>query len=636
MLEKQRIFAKESIDRYFSSLEHHSGKHQSKEDFTDKPMEILRESLTDVQTLVNSDVTGVTLNAGGITERMDELGIDLSYLKNKENENSETAYKNKGDNPKTRTVIVCPECGEVNKPYMTWCSECSEVLIGIDPIQVKPKRKGGRGKKGGENNDKNYVIYKNVTFDDPKNIEKEQHFSENDEEEVHETERSRSKLSPSKSEGRDSGRPSSEDLDFNRTEHEIDEICQSLSDPVIKGFIKAYFNKKRQELVKKNDNIDTMETRWEHKSEEDIEYSAGQSKNSHVDTRMFDNYQNDSRHSFHRVDQGINEVQYENGQYDDRDNNEQTENHSFIHSDENDQFRQDRRLENKEVWLHEDRSPRFDPPMNKKHMPIDIEVFTLEESRQGKISQQDPLVPSLNLANSSDEDDNGIRKDKKPFVPLSMSAESEDWQEFFNNNKNLEVPQEEPIPASQSMNEDEESKPFLARLLDHQPKVSKRPPSATAKNKKSNPNVKSIVRESIDAPVRQRKWTRSSTAWNSYNARELSTKSSINKPRPSSAGNKRPFSGRTRAVTSTSTTNQTTDVPRRSGSLHNLSVPSTNDDVTLGRRKVSQNQRPVSVDLSTRYGFCSCKNLIFSYLYFYLFLILRIDRISIFFVVIIE
>jgi response regulator of citrate/malate metabolism len=53
MLEKQRIFAKESIDRYFSSLEHHSSKHQSKEDFTDKPMEILRESLTDVQTLVN-------------------------------------------------------------------------------------------------------------------------------------------------------------------------------------------------------------------------------------------------------------------------------------------------------------------------------------------------------------------------------------------------------------------------------------------------------------------------------------------------------------------------------------------------------------------------------------------------------
>jgi hypothetical protein len=38
MLEKQRIFAKESIDRYFSSLEHHSGKHQSKEDFTDKPL----------------------------------------------------------------------------------------------------------------------------------------------------------------------------------------------------------------------------------------------------------------------------------------------------------------------------------------------------------------------------------------------------------------------------------------------------------------------------------------------------------------------------------------------------------------------------------------------------------------------
>ncbi|XP_071120754.1 uncharacterized protein [Mytilus edulis] len=605
MLEKQRTFAKESIDRYFTSLEHHSSKQQG-QDFTDKPMEILRESLTDVQTLVNSEATGVTLNAGGITERMDELGIDLSYLKQKDQDNTENTYKNKGDNPKTRTVIVCPECGEVNKPYMTWCSECSEVLIGVEPVKVKPKRKGGRTKKSGENSDKNYVLYKSVTFDEPKSSELDQNASDN-EQEVKEVEPSHSKLSPTKSEGRDSGRPSSDDLDLTRTENEIDEICQSLSDPVIKGFIKAYFNKKRQEVSKKTDDEEIIDSEDRYVSEErSTKRTLNINKVESKDEEVVEENQNE-RHQFRHVahnefsENQLNNEVSNRFHSDDIDNSKQIENDYFhpVESLQNpDRSHKDHHLHNEEVWLHEQRSPRYDAPMGRKHMPIDIEVFTLEESRQGKVTQRDPLVPSLNLANSSDEDENGVKK--KPFVPLSMSAESEDWNDFFTNGNNFEIPQEEPILESPNA-VDDESKPFLERLLEHQPKMSKKPPSSSIKTRKSNPNVKSVVKESIDTPCRQRKWAKSSTAWNSYNPRELSTKPSVNKSRPISAGNKRPTSGGTRPAANGGTRPASAlnnGVPRRSGSIPNLALQSMEDD-TPGRKKVSKFSHPVSVDLST-------------------------------------
>lgn len=52
-------------------------------------------------------------------------------------------------------------------------------------------------------------------------------------------------------------------------------------------------------------------------------------------------------------------------------------------------------------------------------------------------------------------------------------------------------------------------------------KSMQRPQSAGGKP------VKSKVRQSIEEPGYQRKWTRSSTAWNSYNPGELNTSSSL-------------------------------------------------------------------------------------------------------------
>lgn len=34
-------------------------------------------------------------------------------------------------------MLVCEECGEVNKVYMSWCGDCGELLVGIEVIIIK-------------------------------------------------------------------------------------------------------------------------------------------------------------------------------------------------------------------------------------------------------------------------------------------------------------------------------------------------------------------------------------------------------------------------------------------------------------------------------------------------------------------
>ena len=120
-----------------------------------------------------------------------------------------------------------------------------------------------------------------------------------------------------------------------------------------------------------------------------------------------------------------------------------------------------------------------------------------------------------------------------------MSADSEDWEDFFV----AQPPHEDPAVESQSppSPDEESSQPFLETILDNLPAPAKKSPNK-AKGGKKGPNAppirKSIVRESIEAPGYQRKWEKSSTAWASYNPRELNTRASgpVKPQRPSSAG----------------------------------------------------------------------------------------------------
>ena len=60
-------------------------------------------------------------------------------------------------------VKVCPECVEVNKPYVTWCVECGGVLSGIDPVPYKPKRDTSKqlGMSGSVNLSQSATNFKN-------------------------------------------------------------------------------------------------------------------------------------------------------------------------------------------------------------------------------------------------------------------------------------------------------------------------------------------------------------------------------------------------------------------------------------------------------------------------------------------
>ena len=78
-------------------------------------------------------------------------------------------------------------------------------------------------------------------------------------------------------------------------------------------------------------------------------------------------------------------------------------------------------------------------------------------------------------------------------------------------------------PAEVVEDDVEGNQPFLMQVINQsKPQKSKKKP-VSARGKP----VKSKVRQSIEEPGYQRKWSRSSTAWSSYNQGELNTSSSL-------------------------------------------------------------------------------------------------------------
>ena len=97
----------------------------------------------------------VSSAVSGLPSRLKDMGIDLGFLKQSKqgdgNHNQlEIAGKDglseqfpsiQGKADKEKMVLVCPECDNANKPYISWCLHCGEVLIGVVPIPLKDKPK---------------------------------------------------------------------------------------------------------------------------------------------------------------------------------------------------------------------------------------------------------------------------------------------------------------------------------------------------------------------------------------------------------------------------------------------------------------------------------------------------------------
>ena len=223
----------------------------------------------DGETLVNSCVTGLSIDAGGLTERLDELGIDSTHLKT-EKGRSNNGLQSEVKDKKGKLLIICPECEGFNKEYMSWCTHCGEMIIGVEPMLVSKNRQGKIRKKpatmkaeknGDQLSTKNVgksiiestgnVVLANASehLEKPLTLDLGMIKSSKDLSDA------KLNVSPNKSDGKDSGRPSSDDQDMlqnlnNRIEKEVeDDICRTITDPIVKGYIKSHFAKRRQGSV---------------------------------------------------------------------------------------------------------------------------------------------------------------------------------------------------------------------------------------------------------------------------------------------------------------------------------------------------------------------------------------------------
>ncbi|OWF51484.1 uncharacterized protein LOC110449096 [Mizuhopecten yessoensis] len=551
VLERQRTFAKASIDRYFNSLEslyrREKASNEDREEETEEGNDEREAIYDDRETMVNTEVTVATVKAGGITDRMERLGLDLSFLRDgKEHDGQREATvneenkENKGDNPKDKRVIVCPECGEINKPYMTWCGDCGDILIGVEPLLPMKKKfceknQANKIEKIGETK-----TDKNVTFNETTDCHHGEIIDTNHESPVYGGS-PKGKISPNKSESRDSGRPSSEDLDCCRTEKEVIDICESIDDPVVKGFIKSYFNRKRQALEETRKSL-------EGEFQEVLETPMVEEewKNNHSPSGNTEN---------------LDDI------FDDQD---------FLRKEE--------------IWLHEQVSVQVEdkPLRGKKSGPLDIEVFSVTESKESRNSSRvESVVPMLNLVNSSDEEDEvrANNSNQEPMRPsVGMSTESDDWHQIFEQQVRP-TPSLPLVPLLLDLSETENhEKGLLEQIVELD--ISRKPPvSGEPSTRKGSKNSKkSKVRSSIEAPGYHRHWERSSIAWGSYNPRELSTNSSVKGPQNIKA---RPSSASRRLVS-------------KSVSVDSMSQPFDETPTNSEVAKQSKKPRPSSADLSKR------------------------------------
>ena len=547
--------------------EHH-GHHKHarhNEEIEEHHVEFYRHVRDEDETVVNTEVSAVsaaTLQAGGITDRAEQLGIDLSFLR-ESNDVKTDESQNQGDNKKEKMVLLCPECGVLNKEYMTWCRDCGEMLLGVDPI---PAKRGHKSRNKSSKHDKidnieKVTSDKNVTFVEKDNLEIPP------KPEVSPAHSSPKLKSPNKSESRDSGRPSSEDMDISRTEKEVIEICESINDPVVKGFIKNYLGRKSKAIDHKKKGTPITATHNEEK-----ELSEEETSEVNIEDRP---PSRDTEISLDLKEENVPEVPEE--------------------------------AENEYVWLHEynDQPHQPDKPLRgKKSGSLDIEIYTLEESRESRnSSRREYVVPMLNLANSSDEEEEIVRKPSDTAKIMSYSLGSTDsWQELF------EPPPIAESPVPPVAEEPPPTPPILEQIIDNiSDNVSNKTkvPKRTSKNKNATPTrskspSRSKMRKSLDSTEYARKWEKSSVAWSSYSPAELSTQPSVNSstsvPRPRSANS----SSRRRKL-QTAASLDTINLQELNDNIAEEDLNNNSSHKVPSPSERKTRTRPTSADLSRRY-----------------------------------
>ena len=452
------------------------------------------DSDLDGETLVNTVVTGVSIEAGGLTERLNKLGIDSTHLK-REKDSSETGVYNETKQKevkekKGKLLIICPECEGFNKEYMSWCTHCGEMIIGVEPLLVSKNRQGKIRTKpitaNSEPNGNNKLLKSdNPKIDKCNEISTKTEIPTNNDEcfekpltldlglmksskDANET---KLNVSPNKSDGKDSGRPSSDDLDIlqninNRIEQEVeDDICKTITDPVVKGYVKSHFAKRRQAVLEHkslpyDENMKSKVQSWidevrvnENKTiAQTLELQNAQPQQTFKDqnqsllsdkvNKTKTNAQNialngDSMHleNFpfsHNIDENTLHKKEKDNVHFEKCSSPFTKDLSFDHNElalklttESMDFSQfgsidlshvesvNVHVKNEEVQDKKKITAKQERRRKRGHGAIDVEIFGYEESRECKNSSRGQrLVPILNLPDgSSDEEDMSVQSE---------------------------------------------------------------------------------------------------------------------------------------------------------------------------------------------------------------------------------
>ncbi|KAL5007482.1 hypothetical protein ScPMuIL_016288 [Solemya velum] len=584
MINEEGNYAEVSLDRYFSSLDPQYIPRTVADTMDERNAEV--ELNTSAEDGGETNVTQTDITIAGITDKMEDLGIDLPSLKSKvgvgklpidgekesEKHKMATGLVEEEDGKAGKFIIRCPECSACNKTYMTWCGSCGEVLIGVEPVMFSASTTEETGQqKDVGNKTSTHKPLQTTKPDEDKStsvVRKTNNTDVNGQISVDGTADRNKSIAEIKPSNKSTGVKKNKVGEFYSTQREVVDICETIKDPVIRGYVKSHFTKKREAVL--------------HSSEHSL-----QSKNKTSDKSKTASPIHDKAESL-TIDLNVGDS---------------------ISS-----------FSNSQVGEQKTKKIR-----RKKHgSAIDIEIFGVED-RDDVSSSRNPEVPVLNLVNSSDEeeeddieadgsDDNellmhngvphqqawlqddskdNLSADMRNHLPLSglsrsdavndsgdHASGSKKWESLFERNT-------ENIDGDEVA---EFSEPFLAQLL-HEEKERKKVAGSSPSNEKYR-NIKNTrvpgnlsvprggkakgkVREYVDQPPPKQHWARSSGVWSSHNSgRPMSAGYNIRKS--ASAENSKPARPSSGSV-----------LPRKSASTDSVA--------TRGKH------RPFSADSSKRF-----------------------------------
>lgn len=564
------------LQRYFSSIELYNrsipGSSIVASPNSSQTMEFGGHQSKDDMASAVTDVTGAsTEKAGGVTQRLQDLNVDLEQLRHLRIVDTQQDHSEAhGDfESLSKGVRHCPECGSANKAYMDWCTKCGEMLIGVDPVCAKKNNKhvgpgikrGGncvktnRGRNvtaedgvqdvkprcGGFEGGGNEYCYKKYhggssISSSPLNNQESQGYGrelkDSGQESIVFIEEDSSPQQMEDYKDRDSSllsdeknrRFENENIDSPHDDVGVS-FLEEIKDPVLREFVHSYRRQKFAQQARLTDQDVVKQAGY---SIAGSDTADSQAQPEHRSTALSKGASHHPAAPLPSKDEVKNMKVRTAPQL----------MHLSLKTNSESMFEEEVTFEMNEELLTNSKAPsqgKFRKKKKKKKQKgeiLDIEIFGYEETRKSRNSgQTSGIVPALNLASSSEEDES-------EDTSVDSDDDSENLEVHVGDNEKIEsvvhmAPGNNSGAGSPSKLETMKNQfsgnkqPVNSgKMLQHHPitAVHESPPPLLL-GQSETPSHPRRGQGSASVPISyQRHWTRSSIAWSSYNPRELNTR----------------------------------------------------------------------------------------------------------------